>query len=120
LFEDIKHCHACSKRVGINCSVGDDAPVFISVRADKGICPLGIFYSPPADPLDQSLWPPRFQNLARKRIPTDKGVGDTLERRYARFGGRLYKWVWKLIGKPCSCENEQAWLNARFPYAAHN
>lgn len=69
---------------------------------------------PDSIPLDQ--WPPKIHRIAKRRIATDKGIGDILQRRYARWGGEIYKKLRKLIGWPCSCEMTQDNLNAMYPF----
>jgi hypothetical protein len=67
-------------------------------------------------PIPREQWPAKIQKVARHQRPGDKGVGDVLERRYARFGGRFYKRVRKLIGVSCNCEAEQQRLNMLYPF----
>jgi hypothetical protein len=67
-------------------------------------------------PIPRDQWPPKIRKIARHQQPGDKGVGDVLERRYARFGGRFYKRALKLIGMSCNCEAEQQRLNMLYPF----
>lgn len=50
------------------------------------------------------------------RAPTDKGLGDTVERILAKAGGRKIKQLIASLGGSCGCTNRQQWLNRRFPY----
>ena len=60
---------------------------------------------------------PMWVELVRLlRHPQDKGVGDTVARIAARFGGERFKAWSKKIGIPCGCtERQEAW-NERWPY----
>lgn len=93
-------------------------PVQIIDRIKQGACPEGKFDTPfvPDLSVPRDEWPPKIQKIARYQVGSDRGVGDTLERRYARYGGRWYKRVRKAIGLSCDCEAEQARLNALYPY----
>lgn len=56
----------------------------------------------------------RFIKLIRK--PEDKGVGDTVARIAAKFGGDRFKAFSKRIGIPCGCTQRQAEWNRLWPY----
>lgn len=50
------------------------------------------------------------------RIPSDIGIGDTLQRQFAKFGGERFKrWAAKL-GIPCGCTERQNHYNKKYPY----
>lgn len=50
------------------------------------------------------------------RIPSDIGIGDTLQRQFAKFGGERFKrWAAKL-GIPCGCAERQNHYNKKYPY----
>jgi len=51
-----------------------------------------------------------------KRIDSDRGIGDTLERLLASVGGRKYKRLLSWLGASCGCQNRQDWLNKKWPY----
>lgn len=57
-----------------------------------------------------------IRGIERRRIDTDKGVGDTVERIISKLGGDSFKWVMQRLGLDCGCDNRKAWLNARWPY----
>jgi hypothetical protein len=58
--------------------------------------------------------------IESKRIESDRGVGDTLERLLASVGGRKYKRLMSWLGASCGCEDRQAWLNKKYPYHGGN
>lgn len=73
---------------------------------------------PPPDPVPREKWPLACRGVAKRAIAADKGVGDTLERLAGKVGGRKFKRIFKRItGLGCGCDDRQAWLNARYPYA---
>jgi len=61
-------------------------------------------------------WPLVVRGIARRRIGTDLGVGDTVERIIKRFGGDGFKWIMKRLGIECGCEDRKSLLNKLFPY----
>jgi hypothetical protein len=69
----------------------------------------------PPKPVPFEQWPPKIKRLAGKAIPADRGIGDVLQRRYARWGGEIFKSVMKSIGIECGCAAKQAKLNALYP-----
>ena len=130
-------CHSCrSARCAGACTcVGDSSGEIIQIKIASGVCPLGYFDTPPAYmlerltrgkatapatitpvPLDQ--WPMWALRLSRRRKPGDAGVGDTAQRKYARWGGEIYKRFMRKIGKSCGCNAAQASWNAMYPYSA--
>jgi len=62
------------------------------------------------------VWPLLIQGIQRQRIPSDTGVGDTVERILAKMGGDQFKWVMKRLGVDCGCGSRQEWLNRVYPY----
>jgi hypothetical protein len=49
--------------------------------------------------------------------PGDVGIGDTVQRIAAKFGGERFKTWAKRIGLPCGCTERQAEWNKLYPYA---
>ncbi len=48
--------------------------------------------------------------------PTDRGLGDIVERTIGPVGGDAYKfWYEKTFSKPCGCTKRKDNLNERFP-----
>lgn len=89
---------------------------------DRGICPKGYFepgavvevipatYSAPlAD------WPWWAKAIKKRAQPREKGIGDTLARKFGGAGER-FKRAMERIGIECGCQQRQEWLNARYPY----
>jgi hypothetical protein len=63
-------------------------------------------------------WPRWARALANRRAAGEMGVGDTVRRLAARFGGtQLKRWSRK-IKLPCRCRERQAEWNRRYPYDA--
>ena len=60
---------------------------------------------------------PLWAKLVRKCSKSGElGVGDTVERIAAKFGGEFFKqWV-ENLGLPCGCTDRQHEWNASFPY----
>ncbi len=50
------------------------------------------------------------------RNSSDAGVGDTVARIAAKFGGERFKAFSKRIGMPCGCVERQVAWNERWPY----
>lgn len=61
-------------------------------------------------------WPAWALAVARFARPQDAGVGDTVRRIAAKFGGEAFKVFAKSIGVPCGCDGRQYAWNDRFPY----
>lgn len=59
---------------------------------------------------------PLARRIERLKKPQDKGLGDTIARIFAKFGGNKFKWVAKKLGLNCGCDDRQEYLNKRFPY----
>jgi len=55
-----------------------------------------------------------FIRMLRK--PEDKGVGDTVQRIAAKFGGERFKAFSARIGIPCGCTQRQEEWNKLYPY----
>jgi len=63
-------------------------------------------------------WPRWARALGNRRAAGEFGVGDTVRRLAARFGGtQLKRWSRK-IKLPCRCRERQAEWNRRYPYDA--
>jgi hypothetical protein len=73
----------------------------------------GCHCKPTQKPAEANQWVPILKLL---RKPEDKGVGDTVQRIAAKFGGERFKAFAAKIGLPCGCTDRQAWFNERFPY----
>ena len=60
---------------------------------------------------------PNWVRLVRMiRIPSDIGIGDTLQRQFANYGGERFKeWATKL-GIDCGCTERQNHYNKKYPY----
>lgn len=60
---------------------------------------------------------PRWVRIVRRlRIPSDIGIGDTLQRQFAKYGGERFKeWATKL-GIDCGCTERQNHYNKKYPY----
>lgn len=71
--------------------------------------------SSPLPEIPKTHWLVRRIETFRK--PGDIGLGDTVARIFAKFGGDQFKWVFKTLGINCGCEDRQAALNSWFPYA---
>lgn len=64
-----------------------------------------------ARPEVASSWPSGLLEWAAKRLPGDRGIGDTL----ARIGTADARA--SLLAAACGpCANKQRWLNERYPY----
>lgn len=57
------------------------------------------------------------KGIAKLRKPEDSGLGDTLERLIAKFGGNKFKSIAKRLGINCGCEDRQKYLNEHYPYS---
>jgi hypothetical protein len=67
--------------------------------------------------VERGEWPLIIRMIAKRRIETDSGIGDTLERIFARFGGRQFKAVMDRLKINCGCDDRKAALNKWFRYA---
>ena len=61
----------------------------------------------------EPFWLTAIRRLAK---PTDRGVGDTVQRIASWLGGELFKRFSAKLGIPCGCTQRQAEWNARWPY----
>ncbi|MCY2974645.1 MAG: hypothetical protein NTW52_08270 [Planctomycetota bacterium] len=61
-------------------------------------------------------WPLLIRGIARQRIASDIGVGDTIQRILSKMGGTQFEWVMKRLGIDCGCGSRQDWLNAAYRY----
>lgn len=69
----------------------------------------------PVMPMEE--WPMWAKLLARHRHDGETGLGDTLERLFAKLGAdKLAKIYERYVGKPCGCRDRKQWLNQRFGY----
>lgn len=59
------------------------------------------------------IWVKLIKRFAK---PSDKGVGDTVQRIAAKFGGDRFKAFAEKIGMPCGCTDRQHAWNEAFPY----
>jgi hypothetical protein len=76
--------------------------------------------APPATPpeTDPKKWPLLARAVSRLRSDVDRGLGDTIQRHLARFGGEaLKRFYTRLTGHDCGCGDRQAALNLLFPYS---
>lgn len=60
--------------------------------------------------------PKRPGFLIRFRSDSDTGLGDTVERLIAMFGGKRIEAILKRLGINCGCGDRKAWLNRNWPY----
>lgn len=67
-------------------------------------------------PSKATPWPLLIRGIARQRIESDKGVGDTIHRILSKMGGSQFEWVMKRLGINCGCGDRQEWLNRVYPY----
>jgi hypothetical protein len=73
--------------------------------------------SAPVLPSVPRPWPRLARWIEKRRLPGDKGVGDTLSRMLAKVGGERFKFWYKAItGQECHCTDRQARLNAMYKY----
>lgn len=80
------------------------------------ICKCGSRFVPTATrptKINPNAWV-RWVRLLRSR--DDKGVGDTVKRILATFGGERFKAFATRVGIPCKCAERQAEWNKLWPY----
>lgn len=70
----------------------------------------------PAPPLEHTDWPKWAKLFANRRIESDIGVGDTVQRYAAKVGGEQFKRFSKWLGIPCGCTERQGEWNRLYPY----
>ena len=69
----------------------------------------------PQEPFSGEL--PRWVRFVKRlRKSTDTGVGDTVQRIAAKFGGERFKKFAQRIGLPCGCTKRQSEWNRLYPY----
>ena len=61
-------------------------------------------------------WPLWAKLVKRLRHDGERGVGDTVQRIAAKFGGEKFKLWAKSMGLPCGCTERQGRWNALYPY----
>jgi hypothetical protein len=61
-------------------------------------------------------WPNIVKRIAKRKVSSDRGVGDTLERLFSYVGGRQFKRVMEMLSVECGCGDRQTWLNDAYPY----
>ena len=65
-------------------------------------------------PFDE--WPLALQLLAKLAKPTDKGLGDVIERIIGPIGGNAFKtWFKRATGRDCGCGHRKQILNELYP-----
>lgn len=57
-----------------------------------------------------------INRITALKKPNDSGLGDTVERIFAKFGGTQFKWVMDKLGVNCGCEDRKNYLNRVYPY----
>lgn len=60
--------------------------------------------------------PQWLRYVERFKTDADTGVGDTVQRIAARFGGEKFKAFAAKVGIPCGCSDRQSEWNRLFPY----
>lgn len=86
----------------------------VETPLDMAATPAGVHYSQ-THGIDVP-WPLIVRGISRRRISSDKGVGDTVHRILSKMGGTQFEWVMKRLGIDCGCGSRQEWLNAVYPY----
>ena len=61
-------------------------------------------------------WPHWAKLVKRLRHDGERGVGDTVQRIAAKFGGEKFKLWAGSMGIPCGCTERQAKWNRLYPY----
>ena len=103
-------------RPGKPCGVRVEIEVSVLNRILKSYPQLKI--NTPKEP--KQSWPLWARSLATMKSETDKGVGDTAEWVFGRFGGSQFKKAVKKLGINCGCgERKEDW-NGRYPYPKEN
>ena len=67
-------------------------------------------------PVALEHWPVWALAIKRLRKDSDTGVGDTVQRVAAWFGGEYFKSFAARIGIPCGCSSRQSEWNQLYPY----
>lgn len=100
------------------CSCGwpvhSEIPITITCPQCKELIVCGDLSEPqPTQPKKDPKWVSLVRLL---RIPSDTGIGDTLQRQFAKLGGEQFKeWAAKL-GIDCGCTQKQDYYNKKYPY----
>ena len=107
----IKKCHICGRQ-----HADTD---FERIEIDKSDATIP---KSPVIALHSNLnkWPTWAKTLRRLRKAEDKGVGDTVQRIAAWFGGERFKTFSSKIGMPCGCSERQDNWNTQYPYEPEN
>lgn len=67
--------------------------------------------------IQPAKWPAWAVAMAAMKSDTDKGLGDTAEFIFGKFGGTVFKAAVKKLGANCGCgERKENW-NKQFPYS---
>jgi hypothetical protein len=80
---------------------------------DRRVC-NGCSKNPNAGNISEMPFAARW--IAKRKIASDAGVGDTLARLLGGTGERFKWWYRKIFGTDCGCGDRQQRLNQRFPY----
>lgn len=68
-------------------------------------------------PVPEDQWPAWAKQIARFKNGVDRGVGDTAERIFGKFGGESFKFRYKqMIGSDCGCGYRKELWNHLYPY----
>jgi hypothetical protein len=78
-----------------------------------------LIYAPPEHEIGPIKPPAWVRWVALLRRPEDTGLGDTVQRIAARFGGERFKAFAARIGIPCGCTERQDDWNRQWPYPAN-
>jgi hypothetical protein len=66
-------------------------------------------------------WPRCVKAVATLARPQDKGIGDTVQRITAKFGGEAFKRAYRrIMAEDCGCTTRQTRMNNRYPYQQGN
>ena len=76
-------------------------------------CSCGVTTGELTNKTESNAWV-RMVKLLRK--PQDAGIGDTIQRIAAKFGGERFKAFAEKIGIPCGCADRQNEWNSKWPY----
>lgn len=114
---DCKHWTDCGVMGGGCCALGA-----FGGKPSLGICrqcggnPVQVTVSAPSHIAPESSeWPWWAKALKKRAQAGEKGIGDTLARKFGSTG-EAFKKVMECIGIQCGCQQRQEWLNARYPY----
>lgn len=68
------------------------------------------------NPIPRDQWPVWATIAATRKHEGDVGVGDTIQKVAAKFGGEQFKAWAAELGIPCGCSTRQKRFNALYPY----